>query len=117
MSHTKKKSKLNNNNYNEIYSYVEAIKCESVDMIKKLTTNAIKRDIVLEIYKNNLLTVKRLKFILEKCMNYLYISISLIKRLIEDNDVELLKIIVNSINFFDSDFIKTLLFIIRIKRQ
>ena len=105
-----KKIKLNNNNYNDIYSYVEAIEYESVDAIKKLTTNVIREDIVLKIYKNNLLTVKRLKFILEKCMNYLYISISLLKRLMKNNDIELLKIIFNSINFFDTDFIKTLLF-------
>jgi len=89
---------------------VEAIECESVDAIKKLTTNAIKRDIVLEIYKNNLLTFKRLKFILEKCINYLFISNSLIKRLMSCNDIELLRIIFNSINFFDTDFIKIMLF-------
>ena len=99
MSCIKNNSKLNSN-YKKIDSYVEAIEGESVDMIKKLTTNVIKGDIVLEIYKNNLLTVKRLKFIVEKCMNYLYISISLIKRLMRNNNVELLKIVFNSINFF-----------------
>ena len=65
---------------------------------------------MLEIYKNNLLTVERLKFLVEICMNYLYISISLLKRLMSSNDIELLKIIFNSINYFDTDFIKTLLF-------
>ena len=86
-----------NYNYNKVYFYVEAIECESVDEIKKLT---IKKNIALKFFKNNLLTVKRLKFIVEKCMNYLYISISLIKRLMRNNNVELLKIVFNSINFF-----------------
>ena len=108
MSCIKNNSKLNSN-YKKIDSYVEAIEGESVDMIKKLTTNVIKGDIVLEIYKNNLLTVKRLKFIQKKCMNYLYISTSLIKRLMSSNDIELLKIIFNSINFFDNDFIKIIM--------
>jgi len=89
---------------------VEAIDCNRVDVIKKLATNVIKGDIMLKIYKNNLLTVRRLIFILKKYMNYLYISTSLIKRLIKNNDVELLKIIFNSINFFDNDFIKIMLF-------
>jgi len=93
----KKNCKLCNYNYNKVYFYVEAIECESVDEIKKLT---IKKNIALKFFKNNLLTVKRLKFIVEKCMNYLYISISLIKRLMRNNNVELLKIVFNSINFF-----------------
>ena len=109
MAYIKKNNKLNNNNYKNIDSYVEAIEFERVDAIKKLTTNVIREDIVLKIYKNDKLTVKRLKFILEKCMNYLYISNSLIKSLIKNNDVELLKIIFNSINFFDNDFIKIIL--------
>ena len=59
---------------------MEVIECESVDVIKKLT---IKNNIALKFYKNNLLTVKRLKFIIEKCMNYLYISISFNKKVNE----------------------------------
>jgi len=84
---------------------------EIIKLSKNINNNCIDddNDIIFELYKNNLLTSKRLKFIMEDCNNYLKISSNLIKRLIKDCRIPLLDIIFNILNFFDSNFILQLL--------
>jgi len=72
--------------------------------------NNIKYDIVYEIYNKNELNSERLQFIIETCTAYLNISSSLIKKLMKNNDKELLEILFNShLKFFDVEFILNLL--------
>jgi len=97
----------------EILLYVEAIDNKNREEIKNLIingNNTNKKDVVYELYENNLLTAERLQFIIENCNNDLKISTPLIKRLIKDNSIEILQIIFKSIKFFDHDFILNLLF-------
>jgi len=95
-----------------IDSYVKAIDNKNIDEIKILINNNIDiyKDIVFEIYNNELLTAKRLQFIVESDCKYLKITSILIKQLLEEDNFELLDIIFNNnIKLFDDEFILELL--------
>ncbi|KAG4086158.1 hypothetical protein H8356DRAFT_1357339 [Neocallimastix lanati (nom. inval.)] len=62
------------------------------------------------IYKNGLLTSNRLNFMIKKYSDILYISSSLLKKLIIKNEIQLLNIIFGNFKFYGNDFIKMLLF-------
>ena len=70
-------------------------------------TNSInKKDELLEKYNEGFLTSEYLKNYIN-CHHYdLYISSSLIKLLIKENKMELLKIIFDNLKFYDNDIIK-----------
>jgi len=72
--------------------------------------NSIKIDIPLEIYENGFLTYRWLNFILKNCSDILYISSSLINKLIKNNEIQLLNIIFGYFKFYDNDFIYMLLY-------
>jgi len=74
------------------------------------TNNTNKRDIVLEAYNKNRLKINNSEVIIELNINDLYISSSLIKKLINDNKFEVLDIIFNNLKFYDNEFIKWLLY-------
>ncbi|KAL6635594.1 hypothetical protein U3516DRAFT_500399, partial [Neocallimastix sp. 'constans'] len=67
------------------------------------------------IYDNSLLTTERLHFIIRKCTSYLYVSISLMKKLINDNNTELLLFILKHLSFFDNELVLKLLLLYRNK--
>jgi len=96
-----------------IESYIKAIDIKNIKILKSLINtndnNLNKIDIVLEIFNQNLLTRKRLNFIIENCTECLYISSSLIKKLIKEDNTRLLDIIFSHIRFFDNEFILNLL--------
>jgi len=70
----------------------------------------IEKDIVYEMYNKNELSSERFQFIVENCTAYLNISSSLIKKLIKDNNEDLLEILFkNHFKFFDNNFILNLL--------
>ncbi len=52
-----------------------------------------KIDIVFELYNNKLLIANRLQFIMKDCTKYLNISSNLVKRLMKDETVNLLDIV------------------------
>ena len=62
-------------------------------------------------YKNKLLTIERLQFIMKECIKYLKVSSKLIKRLMKDKNVYLLDIIFKNLKFYDLDLVLMLLFI------
>ena len=68
-----------------------------------------KKDILLEIYNENELKPEKLKSLINDNHYDLYISSSLIKLLIKENEMELLKIIFDNLNLYDNEFIKWLL--------
>ena len=98
-----------------VNSYVEAIDHNDVELLKKLINNNNK-DIVLEIYNKGLLYPPRLKIIIEKYRDYLYISNLLLKKLMKNNDIFLLNIIFKSLKFYDNELIKKLLFYYQYKK-
>ena len=61
------------------------------------------------------LTPRVLEILINKNHNDLYISSSLIKLLIEKNEMVLLKIIFDNLKIYDNDFIKWLLFLYKNK--
>ncbi|ORY74671.1 hypothetical protein LY90DRAFT_502471 [Neocallimastix californiae] len=69
-----------------------------------------KRDIALEAYNKNKLKINNSEVVIELNINDLYISSSLIRKLINDNKFEVLDIIFNNLNFYDNEFIKWLLY-------
>ena len=87
-------------------SFIKSIDDENVNEIKLLIHNnenkfiKNKRDIIYELYDNNKLSEKRLKFIVEKYSNFLNISSPLIKRLIKEDNFQLFSIIYENLNFF-----------------
>jgi len=93
----------------EISSCIRAIDHKSIDEIKNLKKNNIFKDIILEIYKNNLLTEERLKYIVKNSYEYFNVSSALIKKLLKDDNLKLLDIIFDNILFFDNEFIIKLL--------
>lgn len=100
------------NNINIINSYITAINEKNVNEIKILTNNNNNNnnlDIVLEIYKSNLLTSEGLQFIMEKCSSYLNISNTLLKSLLKDNNLPLVDIVFENLKFYDIDIIKNFL--------
>ncbi|ORX77403.1 hypothetical protein BCR32DRAFT_60472, partial [Anaeromyces robustus] len=88
---------------------VKAIEKKKINKIKLLINNNNKRDILYEMYDKNELSEKKLKFIIEKCSNYLYISTPLIERLIKEDNYQLFSIIIENLNFFDNKFILNIL--------
>eukprot|EP00833_Pecoramyces_ruminatium_P017664 jgi/Orpsp1_1/1191696/evm.model.d7180000087892.1 len=94
-------------------SCINAIDNEDIDEIKKLihsNTNINNNEILYEIYNRNYLYHGRLHFIIEHCTEYIPVSSNLLKILIKDNNVKLLRIIFKKFEYFDIEFIKTLLF-------
>jgi len=98
------------NNYNvQLESYVKAIDKKNIDEIKILTkkdnsfTN--KRDVVYEMYDEELLTPKRFEFIVKNCIIYLNISSSFSKRIIKEDNFEILNILFENYKFFNNKFI------------
>ena len=68
-------------------------------MIKNIKNN--ENDILFEMYKNNLLMIERLQFIMKYCTKYLNISSKLIKKLIKDKNVPFLDVIFIYLIFCD----------------
>jgi hypothetical protein len=69
--------------------------------------NKNRKDIVLELYNEGFLTSERLEFIIEKCNPYLYISSSLIKKLINDvKSNNLTETILKNLSIYDNYFIQ-----------
>ena len=78
--------------------------------------NSINRkDILLEIYNKKKLTSEVLESLINNNHNDLYISSSLIKLLIKENEMEILKIVFDNLKFYDNGFIKWLLFLYKNK--
>ena len=115
-----KKRKIKNLNKEPFsaYSFASAIDNKDLREIKKLcnkVNNNIKNknnkiDIILELYKRNFLNSRRIKFIIEKCTNYMNISSYVIKILMQKNEVNILDIIFENFKIYDNDFILKLLF-------
>eukprot|EP00833_Pecoramyces_ruminatium_P018269 jgi/Orpsp1_1/1192301/evm.model.d7180000092096.1 len=92
------------NNY-EIELYLNAIDYKNINKFKYLLNqneekNIIK-DILLELYEKDLLTYERLQFIIENNNNLIYISSSLITKLIKNKNYKILNIIFKNIKIFD----------------
>jgi len=100
-------------------SYVSAIDNKNISELEKIVTHNKneKRDIIFEMYNNNLLTIERLKFIMENCTKYFNISSNLIKMLMRDENVTLLDIIFDNINFYDNELILQLLLYYKNKKE
>jgi len=96
-------------------SYIKAIDTKNVEEIKSLIINNSNNtnnneDILYKLYDKNLLTFERLNFLTDNYgVSNINLSSTLIKRLIKDDNVELLSIIIESYYFFDNEFIIKLL--------
>jgi len=98
------------NNDINIKKYLKAIDKKNLKKIEILYNKNNHNDIVYEIYNENKLNCDRLQYIIDNCTAYLNISSSLIKRLMKDNNIELLDIIFKEhFKFFDNNFIINLL--------
>jgi len=93
----------------QISSSIQSIDSKNIKEVENLIRNSVDKDFILEIYDNALLISERLRFILENCSKCVKISVTLIKKLLKDNNIELLDIVFNSIKFFNTDFILNLL--------
>ena len=116
---------INDYNYNDVYAditlYVNTIDKKDINEIKKLSNQAIienssfgknnKKDILYEMYDKKLLTIERLKFIVYRCTKYITISSLLMKRLIKEDNIQLLNILFKTFKFFDNEFIINILLI------
>jgi len=91
----------------DVNSIVDAIDNNNFSEIEKLRYN--KKDIILELYNNELLTSERLTFIIKKYNNYFNISSNLIKKLMKDKNEDLLDIIFSNLKFYDNTLILKLL--------
>lgn len=69
--------------YTQIVKALDSRNVEVIIEFTKNNTDISKKDIILELCREGLLTHKRLNFIINKCMNYLYISDNLIKFLMQ----------------------------------
>jgi len=94
----------------QIDPYIEAIDNKNIDKIKLLKENNIGKDIVFEIHNNGLLTAERLQYIVQNKCEYLTITLTLIKKLLKEDNFELLDIIFSQAKLYDNEFIKILLF-------
>ena len=103
------KKNINAIDDNLIPSYLMAIDNKNKKDIENLCNNnknKIENDIVYEIYNKNELNSDRFQFIIYNCTSYLHISSSFIKKLMKDNNKELLEILFNNhFKFFDNEFI------------
>ena len=115
--------KIENDNYNpkkfisDIVILTNAIDSRDIKKIENLYSFSLstdnennkknnKKDIIFEMYNKNELNSERFQFIVENCTAYLNISSSLIKKLMKDNNKELLEILFKyHIKFFDTDLI------------
>jgi len=97
----------------QINLFIEAIDVKNIETIKFLTENLSKNnkhiDIIFEIYNQGLLTLERLKFIVETCSSFLNVSLALVKQLLKEDNFELLDIIFIRNIFFDKESILNLL--------
>jgi len=82
-----------------------------IEILYKINKKSnIKKDIVYEMYNKDELYYERLQFIIEKCARYLTISSSLKKKLMKDNNKELLELVFKKhLKCFDNTFIINLL--------
>ena len=96
--------------------FIEALDEKNIVEIEKFINNIYKnkknnkKDFCFELYNNNLLTMKRLQFLINYSNKYYNISSNFIKILIKDKNVSLLNIIFNHLKFYDNSFILQLLF-------
>jgi len=83
--------KLNKKSFNKDL-YISFIDNKNFDEIKKFNNNnkKNKNDIIFEFYKNKLLTLERLQFIMKYYTKYWNISSKLIKKLFKDKNATLL---------------------------
>ena len=109
----KRKLRKSNKKSFNIDSFIFLIDNENIGEVKKLINNIKnnENDILFEMYKNNLLTIERLQFIMKYCTKYLNISSKLIKKLIKDRNATLLDVIFSHLKFYDNDLILQLLFL------
>jgi len=125
LNRNKKKIKRHNiknvNNDYLIPSYLKAIDDENKNEIKLLykinSSNNIEKDIVYEMYDENKLNCERFQFIKNNCIPYLTISSSLIKKIMIDNNKELLEIFLKIKNFMIILLLLNYLIISKIKYQ
>jgi len=99
---------------NLIQLYIAALDKKNKEVIEFLynlnNKYNIENDIVYEMYNINELNSERFQFIIENCTVYLNITSSLIKKLMKDNNKELLEILFkNHLKFFDNKYILNLL--------
>jgi len=108
------KKDINRESFNiDLYKYIiNVIDSKNINEIEKLSRyiNINKKDIIFEIYNNNLLTSERFHYIMKYCSKYLNVSSNLIKKLMKDENVILLDIIFSYLKIYDNDFILQLLF-------
>jgi len=114
--------KISNNGLCEssiMNAIANAIDAKNIDNIKILS-NSInindKNDIIFELYNNELLTSKRLNFIVNNCTKYFNVSSNLIKKLMKEKETILLDIIFNHLKFFDNEIILQFLFYYKNKK-
>eukprot|EP00833_Pecoramyces_ruminatium_P013531 jgi/Orpsp1_1/1187563/evm.model.d7180000058637.1 len=91
-------------------SYVKAIDSKNIKKIKKLINKNSGKDLIFELYDKNYLSLERLKFLFKNCSSDINISFPFIKRLMKDDNMDLLDFIFENFNFFDNKFVLKLLF-------
>ena len=80
--------------YNRIINAIDNKNKKKIKILfNKNNKQNIKKNIVYELYKENELNSERLQFIINNCTIYMNISSSLIKKLMNDNNKELLEIL------------------------
>lgn len=89
--------------------YVTAIDYRDTKGIEFLIKDDINEDIVLKIYQRNILTPRRLRFILENGDDYFKITENFILNLLIDRDIDLLVTIFKKCYFLKNKVIKNLL--------
>jgi len=84
---------------------------KEIEILYKMNNkNIVEKNIVYEMYNIDKLNSERLQFIIENCIPYLNISSSLIKKLMKENNKELLELLFkNHLKCFDNTFIIKLL--------
>jgi len=93
-------------------SLILAIYKKDINEVKKLIhshTENYKDKILLEIYNKIFLSPRSLQFLIENCPEYINITSAFLKILIKDNNIELLSIIFKNFEYYDTEFIITLL--------
>jgi len=95
--------------YKSVIDAIDNQKLHEIENLFKDSNKSNKNDIIIEMYNNKLLNSERLQFIIKYCTDYFKVPSKLIKKLIKDENVDLLDIIYNNLKFFDNEFILQLL--------
>ena len=95
--------------YKSVIDAIDNQKLHEIENLFKDSNKSNKNDIIIEMYNNKLLNSERLQFLIKYCTDYFKVPSKLIKKLIKDENVDLLDIIYNNLKFFDNEFILQLL--------